>query len=88
MANYFKKYENIPQIQDLYKEKNLIINELVSQISEDFEAFEKDTSLLKAEDLTHACYIIEILGEKYFQNFISTFCKMLLKPYQDLYNQP
>jgi succinylglutamate desuccinylase len=48
LSNYFKKYEHIPQIQELYKEKDMIIVELNSQIIEDFEAFEKGSSLLKS----------------------------------------
>lgn len=32
LSNHFKKYEQIPQIQDLYKDKNAIVEELYAQI--------------------------------------------------------
>lgn len=82
LSNYFKKYENIPQIQDLYKEKNAIIGELVSQITEDFEAFDKKASLLKTEDMHYACEVIRVLGEKYRQRFVQSICQIILQPYQ------
>lgn len=36
LSNHFKKYEQIPQIQELYKDKNAIVEELYEQIKEDF----------------------------------------------------
>ena len=36
LSNHFKKYEQIPQIQELYKDKNAIVEELYAQITEDF----------------------------------------------------
>ena len=88
LSNYFKKYENIPQIQDLYREKNAIIGELVAQITEDFEAFDKKTSLLKPEDLSHACGVIDVLGEKHQQRFLQAISQIILQPYEELYAQP
>ncbi len=87
LSNHFKKYEQIPQIQDLYKEKNSIVTELLLQISEDFETFERGTSILKTEDMLHACYVVEVLGDKAHRKFIETFCQMILNPYQEMFAQ-
>lgn len=70
LSNHFKKYEQIPQIQELYKDKNAIVEELYEQIKEDFESFENDSSLLTPENMAAAVNVIEILGNKYFRKFV------------------
>jgi hypothetical protein len=69
LSNYFKKYEQIPQIQSLYKEKGLVVEELFKVIIEDFEAYEKNSNPLKPEDMSHASRVVEVLGEKYWRKF-------------------
>lgn len=69
MSKYFKKYEQIPQIQSLYKEKNLIVEELFKVIIEDFEAYENGTNPMSSDKMSHACKVIEVLGENYWRKF-------------------
>ncbi len=38
---YFKKYESVPQILEICKEKDSIVRELRLQIEEDFISFNK-----------------------------------------------
>lgn len=88
LSNHFKKYEQIPQIQDLYKDKNAIVEELYSQITEDFEAFENDSSLLTAANMAAAAEVISVLGGSYFRKFIQSINHIVLKQYQEQFGTP
>lgn len=85
LSKYFKKYEQIPQIQSLYKEKNLIVEELFKVIIEDFEAFEKSTNSISKDDMSHAAKVIEVLGENYWRKFGQSINEIILKQYQEQY---
>jgi vacuolar protein sorting-associated protein 53 len=58
LSKYFKKYEQIPQIQALYKEKGLIVEELFKLILEDFEAYEAGKAALVGEAISHAAKVV------------------------------
>lgn len=58
LSKYFKKYEQIPQIQSLYKEKSLIVEELFKVIIEDYEAYENQTHPVEADQILHAAKVI------------------------------
>ena len=45
LSNYFKKYENVSQILELYREKDSIVRELKLQIEEDIISYGKGTSM-------------------------------------------
>lgn len=68
LSKYFKKYEQIPQIQSLYKEKGLIVEQLFKVIIEDFEAYEHG-GMGNGESMGHAARVIEVLGESYWRKF-------------------
>ena len=63
----------------MYKDKKAIVEELYIQITEDFESFENNSSLLSQENMAAAAQVIEVLGIDYFRNFIRTINEIVLK---------
>jgi hypothetical protein len=88
LSKYFKKYEQIPQIQSLYKEKNLIVEELFKVIIEDFEAYENGSNPALGEAMSHAAKVIDVLGENYWRKFGQSINEIILKQYQEQYGNP
>lgn len=88
LSKYFKKYEQIPQIQSLYKEKNLIVEELFKVIIEDFEAYENQTSNVNPEQIASATKVIEVMGENYWRKFGQSINGIILKQYEEQYGTP
>jgi hypothetical protein len=62
LSNYFKKYENVSQILELYREKDSIVRELKLQIEEDIIEYGKGKSILEVEEMKEVCEAIEALG--------------------------
>ena len=61
LCSYFKDYRNIPQINDLNKERDHLCNELRILIFEDFNKIDKG----QLPDLLYdACFVIDALGEQ------------------------
>lgn len=85
LAGYFRKYENIAQITELYKEKDGIIRELKLQIEEDFVTFSKGTSNLKTQTLGEMCEVVEVLGVGFKNEIVKRVCNLILKPYVDTF---
>lgn len=85
LSKYFKKYEQIPQIQALYKEKGLIVEELFKLILEDFQAYEAGKGGLAGEAIGHAAKVVEVLGENYWRKFGQAINDIILKQYQEQY---
>ena len=81
--SYFKKYENVSQIQKLFKEKEAIIVELKEQIKEDFVAFGRGDPTLSKQTMREACLLAETLGLKYRNDIIKLICDMVLQPYDN-----
>lgn len=88
LSKYFKKYEQIPQIQSLYKEKNLIVQELFKVIVEDFETYENQSSTTHPEQIADATKVIEVLGENYWRKFGQSINAIILKQYEEQYGNP
>jgi vacuolar protein sorting-associated protein 53 len=88
LSKYFKKYDQIPQIQSLYKEKGLIVEELFKLIIEDFEAYENASSPPLGDAISHAARVIEVLGENYWRKFGQSINEIILKQYQEQYGHP
>lgn len=88
LSKYFKKYEQIPQIQSLYKEKNLIVEELFKVVLEDFEAYENQTAPVTPEQIADAAKVIEVLGENYWRKFGQAINGIILKQYEEQYGSP
>lgn len=85
LSSYFKKYENVAQIMELYKEKDGIIRELKLQLEEDFITFSKGTSALKPQSLSEACDVVEVLGQGFKNEIVKKVCGLLLKPYSETF---
>ena len=85
---YFKKYEDIAQIQDLIKEKNSIISELKSQVLEDFTAWGRGSCAFNKETLKEACVLTETLGLQFRNEVVQLVCDIVLKPYNDEFLKP
>lgn len=85
LSSYFKKYENVAQIMELYKEKDAIIRELKLQLEEDFISFSKGTSSLKPQSLAEACEVVEVLGPSFKNEIVKKICNLALKPYSETF---
>jgi vacuolar protein sorting-associated protein 53 len=88
LSKYFKKYEQIPQIQSLYKEKNLIVEELFKVIIEDYEAYDAQPHSVDPHQISHAARVIEVLGENYWRKFGQAINSIILKQYEEQYGSP
>ena len=78
---YFKKYDNVAQIVDLYKEKDSLVLELKKQIKEDFLAFYKKNSNLNEDSMSEACLVVEALGINFKNEIVKFICQIVLEPY-------
>lgn len=85
LSSYFKKYENVSQITELYKEKDAIIRELKLQVEEDFITFTKGSSALKPQSLSEACDVVEVLGPSFKNDIVRKICGLILKPYSETF---
>lgn len=85
LSSYFKKYENVAQIMELYKEKDAIIRELKLQLEEDFINFSKGSSTLKPQSLSEACDVVEVLGPAFKNDIVKKICALILKPYNETF---
>jgi hypothetical protein len=85
LSSYFKKYENVAQIMELYKEKEAIIRELKLQLEEDFITFTKGSSTLKPQSLSEACEAVEVLGPSFKNDIVRKICGLILKPYGETF---
>ena len=85
LSSYFKKYENVAQILELYKEKDSIIRELKLQLEEDFINFGKGSSALKPQNLAEACDVVEVLGPAFKNEIVKKVCSLILKPYNETF---
>ncbi|KAL4427569.1 hypothetical protein ABPG74_012960 [Tetrahymena malaccensis] len=88
LSTYIQKYQNIPQIQELYKEYDEIVYELKQQIKEDFEAFNNQSTTLTAQDMNEACTVVENLGLNFQKEVIDFVCKLCLNSYISAFSKP
>ena len=85
---YFKKSEDIAQIQALIKEKNGIISELKSQIMEDFTSWGRGHCTFSKKTLQEACMLIETLGLQFRNEVVQLICDVVLRPYNEEFTKP
>ena len=84
---YFKKYENVAQIQALIKDKDAIISELKGQIIEDFTAWGRGSNSFNKETMKEACVLIETLGIQFRNEIVQLICDIVLRPYNEEFNK-
>ena len=65
LSNHFKKYEQIPQIQELYKDKNAIVEELYEQIKKKRIDEKTYSTICKRRKIKTWIIIGEIISEYY-----------------------
>lgn len=88
LSAYFKKYQQIPQINDLYKEKDEIIRGLRVSLWEELQKFNKGTSTLSPQQISASCAVIETLGQNYKNDIIGKICGIVLEGYQQTFKDP
>lgn len=87
LSNYFKSYEKIPQINDVIKEKNTIINTLKLQLKDEFSLYFKNMSNQPTSVLQDACILIEALGSDFKEKIIAMAVDSVLSSYKDLFER-
>lgn len=65
LGEYFKQYEDVPQILELVQSKDRIINHLQTIISDEFTLYFKNMSSMNKTQFVDACKLSETLGLKF-----------------------
>ncbi len=87
LSNYFKTYHSIPQIKEVLKNKQNILNTLKLQINDEFSLYFKNMSNQTDEVLQNACLLVEALGQNFKSNVIKMAENTVLGPYIELFDR-
>lgn len=87
LSSYFKNYERIPQINDIIKEKDTIINTLKLQLKDEFSLYFKNMSNQTNEVLRDACVLVEALGHDFKEKVVDMAVDCVLSSYKELFER-
>lgn len=87
LSSYFKDYERIPQISEIIKEKNSIIETLKLQLKDEFSLYFKNMSNQSQEVLKDACILVEALGHDFKEKVVNMAVARVLDDYKELFER-
>jgi vacuolar protein sorting-associated protein 53 len=78
---FFKKYDHVAQIHQLFKEKETIYSELKAQLREDYIAWGQGACSFTKQTMIEASQLVQTLGIHFQKDIISKMSDIVLKPY-------